>query len=268
VLVGCAKLRPSPWRPSTSSRAWSRMNPHDAPTGYSSATVNRPAFAIPIRTLDNFDFTFNAKSIGAWCSIWPVVLSINKREDALFLGPGGAGKSHLTQAIGQAAIMQGYGVLYRETHVLLDELGRRRRRRHSQGIHGVDLHLLVVDDFGMRKLPHTPRAEDVPEIIMRRYERCSTLLTYNRPVEDWGTLLGYVAAASAMLSRAAASGPRAQVRPPRSWRTKTRLYRKEEISVHCEGAAFALPRFIAFRQDSWAKKVRWNGDSPFWNPGL
>ncbi len=45
--------------------------------------------------------------------------------------------------------------------------------------------LLIIDDFGMRKLPHTA-AEDLLEIIMRRYERCSTLLTSNRPVEDWG----------------------------------------------------------------------------------
>src|SRR5204863_223739 len=47
---------------------------------------------------------------------------ISRREDALFLGPGGSGKSHLAQAIGQAAIQQGYRVLYRETHVLLDQL--------------------------------------------------------------------------------------------------------------------------------------------------
>jgi len=60
--------------------------------------------------------------------------------------------------------------------------------------------LLIIDDFGMRKLPHTA-AEDLLEIIMRRYERFSTLLTSNRPVEDWGKLLGDVAAVSAMLDR-------------------------------------------------------------------
>jgi DNA replication protein DnaC len=57
-----------------------------------------------------------------------------------------------------------------------------------------------VDDFGMRKLPHTA-ADDLLEIIMRPYERFSTLLTSNRPVEDWGKLLGDVAAVSAMLDR-------------------------------------------------------------------
>jgi DNA replication protein DnaC len=52
----------------------------------------------------------------------------------------------------------------------------------------------------MRKLPLTA-AEDLLEIVMRRYERASTLLTSNRPVEDWGKLLGDTAAVSSMLDR-------------------------------------------------------------------
>ncbi len=112
---------------------------------------------------------------------------ISRREDALFLGPGGAGKSHLAQAIGQAAIQQGYRVLYRETHVLLDELAdavaEGTRKQFMETLTTVPL--LIIDDFGMRKLPLTA-AEDLLEIVMRRYERASTLLTSNRPVEDWG----------------------------------------------------------------------------------
>jgi len=60
--------------------------------------------------------------------------------------------------------------------------------------------LLIIDDFGMRKLPLTA-AEDLLEIVMRRYERASTLLISNRPVEDWGKLLGDTAAVSSMLDR-------------------------------------------------------------------
>jgi DNA replication protein DnaC len=78
--------------------------------------------------------------------------------------------------------------------------------------------LLIIDDFGMRKLPHTA-AEDLLEIIMRRYERCSTLLTSNRPVEDWGKL-GDVAAVSSMLDRLLHHGHVLKC-GPRSWRTKT-----------------------------------------------
>lgn len=127
---------------------------------------------------------------------------IGKREDALFLGPGGTGKSRLAQAIGQAAIQQGYRVLYRETHVLLDDLAEAvvdgARREFMETLTTVPL--LIIDDFGMRKLPLTA-AEDRLEIVMRRYERASTLLTSNRPVEDWGKLLGDVAAVTAMLDR-------------------------------------------------------------------
>jgi DNA replication protein DnaC len=60
--------------------------------------------------------------------------------------------------------------------------------------------LLIIDDLGMRKLPHTA-AEDLLELIMRRYERASTLLTSNRPVDDWGKLLGDTAAVTALLDR-------------------------------------------------------------------
>jgi len=105
--------------------------------------------------------------------------------------------------------------------VLLDELAEAvaqgRRRDYVESI--ATMPLLIIDDFGMRKLPHTA-AEDLLEIVMRRYERCSTLLTSNRPVEDWGKLLGDVAAVSSMLDRLLHHGHVLKC-GPRSWRTKT-----------------------------------------------
>src|SRR5215831_13032634 len=80
------------------------------------------AFRDPQKTLDNFDFTFNPKMNRSLVFDLATCTFLGKREDALFLGPGGTGKSHLAQAIGQSAIQQGYRVLYRETHVLLDQL--------------------------------------------------------------------------------------------------------------------------------------------------
>jgi hypothetical protein len=80
------------------------------------------AFRDPDKTLDNFDFNFNPKMNRSLVFDLATAAFIAKREDALFLGPGGTGKSHLGQAIGQAAIQQGYRVMYRETHVLLDDL--------------------------------------------------------------------------------------------------------------------------------------------------
>ena len=138
-----------------------------------------------------------------------------------FSAPAARAKVIWRQAIGQAAIQQGYRVLYRETHVLLDELADAivdgTRKEYLQSLAMVPL--LIIDDFGMRKLPLTA-AEDLLEIVMRRYERASTLLTSNRPVEDWGKLLGDVAAVSAMLDRLLHHGHVLKC-GPRSWRTKT-----------------------------------------------
>jgi DNA replication protein DnaC len=178
-------------------------------------------FRDPDKTLDNFDFNFNPKMNRSLVFDLATGAFIAKHEDALFLGPGGSGKSHLAQAIGQAAILQGYKLLYREVHVLLDELADAvadgTRKEYMQLVATVPL--LILDDFGMRKLPHTA-AEDLLEIVMRRYERFSTLLTSNRPVEDWGKLLGDVAAVSAMLDRLLHHGHVLKC-GPRSWRTKT-----------------------------------------------
>jgi DNA replication protein DnaC len=172
------------------------------------------------RTLDSFDFTFNPKMNRSLVFDLATCGFVGKREDALFLGPGGTGKSHLAQAIGQAAILQGYRVFYRETHVLLDELADAaadgKRKQYLESLAAVPL--LIVDDFGMRKLPLTA-AEDLLEIVMRRYERASTLLTSNRPVEDWGKLLGDTAAVSSMLDRLLHHGHVLKC-GPRSWRTK------------------------------------------------
>jgi DNA replication protein DnaC len=178
------------------------------------------AFRDTHKTLDHFDFNFNPKMNRSLVYDLATCAFIGKREDALFLGPGGTGKSHLAQAIGQTAIQQGYRVLYREAHVLLDELAEAvvdgTRKEFMETLTTVPL--LIIDDFGMRKLPLTA-AEDLLEIVMRRYERASTLLTSNRPVEDWGKLLGDVAAVTAMLDRILHHGHVLKC-GPRSWRTK------------------------------------------------
>ena len=138
----------------------------------------------------------------------------------LFLGPPGTGKSHLAQAIGRAAIQQGYRVVYREAHVLIEELADvtldGTRKQYFADLATVPL--LIIDDLGMRKLPHTA-GEDLLELIMRRYERASTILTSNRPVDDWGKLLGDTAAVTALLDRLLHHAHVIKC-GPKSWRTK------------------------------------------------
>jgi DNA replication protein DnaC len=176
-----------------------------------------------LHTLDNFDFSFNKKMNRSLVFDLATANFIARHEDALFLGPPGSGKSHLAQAIGLAAIQQGYRVLYREAHTLIEDIAEAAldgiRKEHMELLSTVPL--LIVDDLGMRKLPPVA-AEDLLEIVMRRYERASTLLTSNRPIDDWGKLLGDTAAVTAMLDRLLHHGHVLKC-GPRSWRTKTQL---------------------------------------------
>ena len=173
------------------------------------------------RTLDQFDFSFNPKMNRSLIFDLATARFIDRREDVLFLGPGGTGKSHLAQSIGQAAILQGHRVLYRELHVLLEELAdaiaNGTRKQFMANLATVPL--LILDDIGMRKLPMTA-SEDLLEIIMRRYERASTMLTSNRPVEDWGKMFGDTAAVGTMLDRLLHHAHVLKC-GPRSWRTKS-----------------------------------------------
>jgi DNA replication protein DnaC len=175
------------------------------------------------KTLDTFDFDFNKKIDRKLVCELATGRFVAQHEDCLMLGPPGTGKSHLSQAIGHAVILQGYKVLYRETHTLLEEIAdatlEERRRDYLRELTTVDL--LIIDDMGMRKLPPTA-AEDLLELVMRRYEKVSTMITSNRPVEDWGKLLGDNAAVSALLDRLLHHGHVLKC-GPRSWRTqKTR----------------------------------------------
>jgi len=184
--------------------------------------VTQAGFRDTGKTLDTFDFDFNKKMNRRLVFELATGRFVAQHEDGLLLGPPGTGKSHLAQAIGFAVIQQGHRVLYRETHALLDDLGEAQLggTRKDYVHHLTTVPLLIIDDLGMRRLPHTA-AEDLLEIIMRRHERVSTLLTSNRPVEDWGKLLGDSAAVTAMLDRLLHHAHLLTC-GPRSWRTRLR----------------------------------------------
>jgi DNA replication protein DnaC len=183
------------------------------------------------KSLDSFDLDFNKKMNRQLVYELATGRFVEQREDVLFLGAPGTGKSHLAQALALCAIQQGHRVLYREAHVLLEELADAslERRRKDVMADFATVPLLVIDDLGMRKLP-TTAAEDLLELIMRRYERAATLITSNRPVDDWGKLLGDTAAVTALLDRLLHHAHVLKC-GPRSWRTKVQTDLRAEAAA-------------------------------------
>jgi DNA replication protein DnaC len=153
-------------------------------------------------TLEDFDWTFNPsikrKQIFdlATCSF------IRKAEDVLFVGPPGVGKSHLAQALGHQAIKMNFTVLYRSIFDLVrDFMQDEALMGHTKMLNRyLKPDLVIIDDMGLKQLPKNS-GEHIFEIILRRHRNKATVMTSNRPIEEWGKLIGDVPTATAILDR-------------------------------------------------------------------
>jgi DNA replication protein DnaC len=116
---------------------------------------------------------------------------VARHENLLICGPTGVGKSHIANGLAFEALRRGYRVIMRPVSHLLGDLHAARadgsHGRKLARLEGVDL--LVLDDFGLRPLS-AQAIDDLYELISRRYERRSILITSNRALEEWPEVFG------------------------------------------------------------------------------
>lgn len=159
-----------------------------------------------VRRLEDFDFSFNPSIEKSRIFELATGQFVRECRDVLWLGPPGTGKSHLCQGIGMALIRAGMLVYYRSIFdVVRDFIHDEAMEGHERTLDRyLKPDLLIIDDMGMKQLPKRS-GEYMFEVVMRRHGLRSTMMTSNRPLEEWGRLLGDVPSATAILDRFLAS---------------------------------------------------------------
>lgn len=154
------------------------------------------------RRLEDFDFHFNPSINRARIFELATCRFIREHRDCLLLGPPGTGKSHIAQGVGMAGIRHGLTVYYRSIFDVVRDFLRDEELEGQERTltRYLKPDLLIIDDMGMKNLPRRS-GEFLFEVVLRRHGLRSTLMTSNRPLEDWGKLLGDVPSATAILDR-------------------------------------------------------------------
>jgi DNA replication protein DnaC len=185
------------------------------------------------KSLQEFDWAYNPKIPKRDVLELATLKYIDAKENVLLIGKPGTGKSHVAKALALIAIERGHRVFYREAHVLIEQIHEARQlgeiAKYRAELNAADL--LVIDDLFLRRLP-SGAGDELADVLMSRYEKLSTLVTSNRPVDDWPTLLGDVVVVAPLLDRLMHHGHLLKF-DGRSWRLKEAA---ERVAKHAATA--------------------------------
>lgn len=154
------------------------------------------------KTLDNYDFSYQAELDKKLIYDLASCRFVIKKQNIVFMGKPGVGKTHLANALGLEALKKQYKVLFTHANSLIEKLytSKADGSYHSAFNKIINTDLLIIDELGFKKIPQTG-IDDFFEIIRCRYETGSIIITTNRNFEDWGQLLGDEVMASAIIDR-------------------------------------------------------------------
>ena len=129
---------------------------------------------------------------------------LDRKEDVIFMGQAGVGKTFLASALGHSACRAHKKVLFIRADTMLKELRQSRADNSTDKLMRklISCDLLIVDDFGLRRLDHE-KSSDIYELIIERHRRSSTIITSNRTTEEWIPLFDDPLLAQSALDRLA-----------------------------------------------------------------
>jgi len=174
----------------------------------------------PRLTFESFDFRFNNEALPsqtirdlATCHF------VERNQSLIFCGPPGIGKTHIAHGIGHEVCRRGFDAIFFKTNKLLEQLVDESYRRRVERLwkRCVSAKLLILDDFGFRRY-NARESELLYELADERLGQYTTIITSNRPVEDWYGVFPDPVIGGAILDRLASGAIKLIIEHARSYR--------------------------------------------------
>lgn len=154
------------------------------------------------KRIEDFDFSFQPSIDRRVINDFATCQFIGQKKNIIFLGEPGVGKSHLSIAIAIKALLKGHRVLFTQVSEMLQSLHQSKADNsyYKKLDYYIKPELLVLDELGFKKIPNYS-ADDFFEVISKRYEKGSVIITTNKSFEEWGDIFADNILASAIIDR-------------------------------------------------------------------